>query len=106
MNSWFLLALAIIAEVIATASLKASSGFTRLWPSMIVVSGYGVAFYLLALALRTIPVGTAYAIWSGVGIALIALAGVVLYGQRLGPAGLVGIGLIIAGVALLSLQTR
>jgi small multidrug resistance pump len=89
---------AILAETIATASLKASAGFTRLWPS-----GYGLAFYLLSLTLRTIPVGIAYAIWSGVGIVLIGLIGWALFGQRPDEAGFIGIGLILAGVLVLQL---
>ena len=68
---WALLALAIVAEVIATSALKASDGFSRLWPTVVLVLGYGVSFYCLSIVLRTIPVGIVYAIWSGVGIALI-----------------------------------
>ncbi|MCK9516851.1 MAG: multidrug efflux SMR transporter [Ottowia sp.] len=103
MKAWFFLALAVAAEVAATSALKASDGFSRLQPSLIVVLGYGVAFYLLALTLRSIPVGIAYAIWSGLGTVLIALAGWWLYGQRLDAAALAGIALIIAGVLVMNL---
>ncbi|SPA37860.1 membrane hypothetical protein [Cupriavidus taiwanensis] len=81
MNGYVLLALAIVAEVIATSSLKASQGFTRLLPSVLVVTGYVAAFYLLMLVMRTVPVGIAYAIWSGAGIVLVSLIAVVLYRQ-------------------------
>ena len=77
------LAVAIVAEVIATSALKASEGFSRLVPSLVVVAGYGIAFFCLSLTLRTIPVGIVYAIWSGVGIVLIALTGYFVFGQVL-----------------------
>lgn len=100
------LAIAILAEVIATSALKASDGFTRLGASAIVVAGYGVAFYCLSLTLRSIPVGIAYAIWSGGGIVLIAIAAWVVYGQRPDLAGFIGMGLIIAGVLILNLLSK
>ena len=103
MKSWLFLTLAIAAEVTATSALNASEGFSRLQPSLIVVLGYGIAFYLLSLTLRSIPVGMAYAIWSGLGTALIALAGWWLYGQRLDAAALIGIALIVAGVLVMNL---
>lgn len=106
MSVWVLLVCAIIAEVIGTSALKASEGFTRLGPSLVVVVGYATAFYLLSLTLRSIPVGIAYAIWSGLGVTLIALVGWLLYGQRLDAAGVIGIGLIVAGVAVLNLFSR
>jgi small multidrug resistance pump len=106
MNAWAYLSLAILAEVIATSALKASSGFSQLWPSIIVVTGYGIAFYCLSLALRSVPLGIAYAIWSGAGTALIALIGVVLYKQKLDAAAICGIGLIVAGVLVLNLFSR
>ncbi len=105
MKPWLLLTAAIVSEVVATSALKASDGFTRLGPSMLVVAGYGVAFYLLALTLRHIPVGVAYAIWSGVGTALIALVGWLLFGQRLGATALAGMALIIGGVVLMNLSS-
>ena len=100
------LAVAILCEVIATAALKSSEGFTRLWPSLLVVAGYALAFYALSLALRTIPVGVAYAIWSGVGVVGIALIGRVVFGQTLDAPALIGIGLILAGVLVLNLFSR
>ena len=103
MKVWGILGMAIIAEVIATSSLRASEGFTRFWPSVVVAVGYSTAFYLLSLTLRVIPVGVAYAVWSGVGVALISLVAFLLYGQRLDVAGIIGIGLIVAGVVVLNL---
>ena len=97
------LTIAIIAEVIATSALKASEEFTRLGPSVIVVLGYSVAFYMLSLCLKEIPVGIAYAIWSGLGVVLITLIAWGLYGQKLDPPALIGLGLIIAGVATIQL---
>lgn len=105
MKPWLLLAVAIVAEVVGTSALKGSAGFTRLGPSLVVVGSYALAFYLLALALRHIPVGIAYALWSGVGTALIALVGWVAFGQRLDAAALAGIGLIIAGVLVMNLSS-
>jgi len=99
---WIYLALAIVAEVIATSFLKASAGFSRLAPSLVVIIGYGAAFYLLSLTLATIPVGVAYAIWSGVGIVLIAAIGWFAFGQHLDVAAVLGMGLIIAGVIVLN----
>lgn len=102
MNAWLQLLLAIVAEVVATSALKASDGFTRLWPAIIVVVGYSVSFYCLSLVLKTIPVGITYAVWSGLGIVLITLAAWWLYGQTIDTAGLVGMGLILAGVVVLN----
>ena len=96
------LSIAIIAEVIATSALKASGEFTRLVPSAVVVVGYGIAFYSLTFVLRTIPIGVAYAIWSGVGIALISIVGFVMYRQVLDWPAILGIGLIIAGVVVIN----
>lgn len=100
------LAAAICSEVFATSSLKASEGFTRLLPSLAVIVGYGAAFYCLSQTLRTIPVGVAYAIWSGLGTVLIALVGVVLYRQVLDRAALLGMTLIIAGVLVMNLFSK
>ncbi|HWK70784.1 DMT family transporter [Pollutimonas sp. M17] len=104
--SWLYLAIAIAAEIVATTALKASDGFSRLYPSAITVVGYGLAFYCLAITLKTIPVGIAYAIWSGVGIVAISLIGYVLYKQALDAAGLLGIGLIVAGVVVLNVFSK
>ncbi|MFF4170470.1 DMT family transporter [Streptomyces sp. NPDC001744] len=98
-----LLAGAIAAEILATTSMKYSDGFTRLWPSLVTGVGYLVAFALLAQALRTLQVGTAYAIWSGVGTAAVATIGVLFLGETLGPAKIAGVVLIVAGVAVLHL---
>lgn len=106
MNAWVLLCIAIAAEVVGTGALKASDGFTRLWPSLLVVIGYGVAFYGLSMVLRTIPMGVAYAIWSGLGIVLITVIGLVVYGQKIDAAALIGMGLIVAGVAVLNLYSK
>jgi small multidrug resistance pump len=100
--NWLYLAIAIVSEVVATSALKASAGFTRLYPSLLVVGGYALAFYFLSLTLRTIPVGVAYAIWSGVGVVLVCLLGWFLYGQKLDLAAVAGIGLIVAGVVVLN----
>ena len=106
MKNWLFLAIAIVSETIATSALKASDGFTRLWPSVAVVAGYGIAFYFLSLTLRTIPVGVAYAVWSGVGIMLISLVGWVVYGQKLDAAAIAGIGLIVAGVIVMNVFSK
>ena len=106
MNGYTSLALAIVAEVIATSALQASAGFTRPGPSVLVVLGYGVAFYCLSLTLRTVPVGVAYALWSGLGIVLITAVGWVLYQQRVDAAALVGMALIMAGVAVIQLFSK
>lgn len=104
--NWLYLAIAIVAEVIATSALKASEGFTRTVPSTLVVVGYGIAFYMLSLTLRTIPMGVVYAIWSGAGIVLITLVGYFLFKQRLDLPALVGIGLIVAGVLVMQLFSK
>jgi small multidrug resistance pump len=104
--SWFYLAIAIAAEIVATTALKASEGFSRLYPSIFTCIGYGIAFYCLALALRTIPVGVAYAIWSGAGIVAISIIGYVLFRQSLDFAAVTGIGLIVAGVIVLNVFSR
>ena len=106
MNAWLLLALAIVAEVIGTSALKASEGFTRLAPSGLVMLGYAVSFYCLSLVLRSIPVGVAYAIWSGLGIVLVTLVAWVAYGQTVDLAGVLGMALILAGVLVLNLFSK
>lgn len=97
------LCIAIVAEVIGTTALQMSNGFTRLGPTVVTVVCYAIAFFFLSLTLRTIPTGIAYAIWSGVGIVLIAGASWVLLGQRLDAPALLGIGLIMAGVLVINL---
>jgi small multidrug resistance pump len=102
MNHWVAIALAILAEVIATTALKASDEFTRLIPTLIVVVGYGIAFYLMTISLRVLPVGIMYAIWSGLGIVLISVIGWVVYKQVLDVPAMIGMGLIIAGVVVIN----
>ncbi|MFJ3143927.1 DMT family transporter [Streptomyces halstedii] len=98
-----LLAAAIAAEVTATTAMKYSEGFSRLWPSLVTVVGYVLAFALLAHTLKTLSIGTAYAIWAGVGTAAVALIGILWMGESAGPAKLLGVALIIAGVVVLNL---
>lgn len=100
--SWLYLTIAIITEVIGTTALKATEGFTKIIPSVLTVAAYGASFYFLSLTLKVIPVGVAYAVWSGVGIVLISLAGWLLFGQTIDKAGMVGIALIGAGVIVLN----
>lgn len=100
------LALAICAEVVATSALKAADGFTKPLPTLVTVVGYGIAFWMLSLCLKTIPVGIAYALWSGIGIVLISVVGWVVFRQSLDTAALVGMGLILSGVAVINLFSR
>ena len=100
------LGIAVAAEVIATSALKASDGFTRPLPTVVVALGYGIAFYFLSLVLKTVPVGVAYAIWSGAGIVLIGLIGWLVLKQPLDLPAMLGMGLIIAGVAVIQLFSR
>lgn len=104
--NWLYLSVAIVLEVVATSALKASDGFTRLWPSVIVVVGYAAAFYMLALTLRSMPVGVVYAIWSGVGVVLITLVGWLVFKQELDFPALLGIGLIASGVMVLNFFSK
>ncbi|MDJ0820684.1 MAG: SMR family transporter [Paracoccaceae bacterium] len=97
------LALAVLAETIGTTALQASQQFTKPLPTVIVVLAYGCAFYLLGLALKFIPVGIAYAIWSGLGIVLIAIIGFAVFGQKLDMAAILGMGLILAGILVIHL---
>ena len=99
---WVHLMVAIIAEVVGTSALKASDGFSRPVPLLITVAAYAVAFFFLALTLRTIPMGIAYAVWSGIGIVLISLVGWLMFRQSLDAPALVGLGLIIAGVVVIN----
>ena len=101
-KNWLILFVAIVSEVIATSALKSSEGFSRFWPSVVVVVGYGIAFYCLALTLRVIPMGVVYAIWSGVGIVLITLVGWLVFSQKLDLPALLGIVLIAAGVVVMN----
>jgi small multidrug resistance pump len=104
--NWLYLCGAIASEIVATSVLKATDGFTRPWPTAITLICYGAAFYCLSMALRTVPMGIAYAIWSGVGIVAISLIGFILYRQRLDAGALVGIGLILAGTIVINLFSK
>lgn len=104
--TYLYLAVAIICEVIATSFLKVSEGFTRPVPSLITAAGYAVSFYFLSLALREIPTGIAYAIWSGVGIVLITTIAWVFQGQKLDMPALGGLGLIVAGVVVINVFSK
>ena len=103
---WLFLFAAIISEVTATSSLKASAGFTKVIPSVIVVVGYGLSFYFLSLVLKAIPIGIAYAVWAGLGIVLLALVGWVFFGQSLDTPALIGIALILAGVIIMNVFSK
>jgi small multidrug resistance pump len=105
-RAWIYLSIAILAEVVATSALKASLGFTRAGPSAVVIIGYGIAFYCLSLALQSMPVGVAYAIWSGVGIVLITLFAWLVHGQALDLPAIFGLALIVAGVVVLNAFSR
>jgi small multidrug resistance pump len=105
-QQWVFLFVAIASEVIGTSALKASAGFSRLWPSVIVILGYAAAFYFLSLTLKTIPVGVAYAIWSGAGVSLIVVISWLVFGQSLDLPGMIGISLIVAGVIVLNVFSK
>jgi small multidrug resistance pump len=100
---WLMLSAAILAEVLGTTAMKYSDGFSKLWPSLGTVAGYAVAFALLAQTLKTMSVGTAYAVWSGAGTAAIAAIGMIFLGETASAARLVGIALVVAGVIVLNL---
>lgn len=104
--SWVYLSIAIFAEIIATTALKKAEGFSVLLPSIVTVSGYAIAFYFLSLSLKSIPVGVAYAVWSGVGIVAISIIGLVLFKQRLDTAGMIGVGFIVVGVLVLNVFSK
>lgn len=103
---YIFLIIAIVAEVIATSAMAKSDGFTRLWPSLASLAGYGLAFYLLSLVTRTVPVGIVYAIWSGAGIVLVAAAGWLFFGQKLDLAATIGMAMIVAGVLIINLLSK
>jgi small multidrug resistance pump len=103
MGGFFYLSIAIVAEVIATASMKALDGFNKPLPLLLVVTGYLISFWMLSLVVKTIPVGIAYAIWAGMGIVLVSIAAVFLYQQRLDLPAIIGMGLIVSGVVVIQL---
>ena len=102
-NPWLLLLLAVSAEIVGTSCLKLTQGFSRPWPTLLVLVAYGIAFLLLSRVVDTIPLGITYALWSGIGIVAIVVVGVLVYRQIPTPAQLVGIGLITAGVITVNL---
>lgn len=104
--SWFYLMIAIFAEIIATTALKKTEGFSQLAPSILTLLGYGIAFFFLSLSLRTIPVGIAYAVWSGIGIVAISLIGLIAFKQSLDLAAVIGIGFIVLGVLILNIFSK
>lgn len=104
--AYFYLFVAIVAEVVGTSALKASQEFTRFWPSVTVVVGYALAFYMLTLVLRTLPVGIAYAFWAGLGIVLVTLIGVVVFGEKLDLPAVLGLAMIIAGVVVIQVFSK
>lgn len=103
---WLYLTIAIVSEVAATSALKAAEGFTRPGPSALVIAGYASAFYFLSLTLRVLPLGITYAIWAGVGVALVALVGWLVYHQPLDAPAMLGIGLIVSGVVVLNVYSK
>ncbi len=106
MKPFGILFLAILSEVIATTSMKFSEGFTKLVPSIVVVIGYGLSFYLLSITLKVMPLGVAYAIWSGVGLILTVIAGMILFHEALDWARVSGILLIIIGIILINMVSK
>ncbi len=104
--SYIFLGFAIVAEVVATSALKASQEFTQLLPSIVVVLGYGIAFYFLSIVLRTLPVGITYAIWSGLGIVLVTLVSMIIYRQIPDLAAVIGMMLIVSGVVVIHLFSK
>jgi len=100
------LSIAIITEVIATSALKASGSFTKVWPSAISIIGYIASFYFLSLCMEKIPIGVTYAVWSGVGIVLLAVVGYIIYHEKPDVAMIIGMGLIILGVLIINLFSK
>ncbi|MGY5703943.1 DMT family transporter [Vibrio antiquarius] len=100
------LSIAIVCEVIATSYIPKTEQFTKMMPSTVVLIGYGIAFFLLSVTVKTMPVGVVYAIWSGAGIVLVATVGYFIYGQRLDLPALVGIGFILTGVMIVNLLSK
>ncbi len=105
-KAYLILLLAVIAETVGTTSLQASQQFSRFWPSVLVVVSYGIAFYLLGLTLKYMPVGIVYAIWSGLGIFLIAIIGFIVFGQRLDGPAVLGLAMILTGILVIHLFSK
>jgi len=106
MDHWLTLILAIVAEVIATSTMKSTNEFTSFWPSVVVVLGYGAGFYFMAISMRVLPVGIIYAIWAGMGIVLVSIIGWIVYQQALDLEAMIGIALIIAGVIVINVFSK
>lgn len=106
MQTFLILFFAIFSEVIGTVALKLSNGFTKPVPSIVVVIGYGASFYLLSLALKAMPIGVAYAIWSGVGLILTVIAGMIVWREALDWARVVGIVLILIGIIFINVISK
>ncbi len=106
MNHWLALAIAIVAEVVATSALKASNEFTQMVPTLIAVVGYGTAFYFMTISMRVLPIGIMYAIWSGMGIVLISIVGWLVYKQNLDMPAMIGMVLIIVGAVIINVFSK
>ena len=106
MSGYLFLGIAIAAEVVATTSMKALDGFNKPLPLILVVCGYGLSLWLLSLVVKTIPIGVAYAVWSGMGIVLVSIAAVVIYQQKLDLAAIIGMSMIVGGVAVMQLFSQ
>ena len=106
MSGYLFLGIAIAAEVVATTSMKALDGFNKPLPLILVVCGYGLSLWLLSIVVKTIPIGVAYAVWSGLGVVLITAVSWVLFGQKLDAAALIGMGLIVAGVVVMNVFSK
>jgi small multidrug resistance pump len=106
MNHWLALAIAIVAEVIATSTMKATNEFTRFWPSVVVILGYGTGFYFMTISMRVLPIGIMYALWSGVGILVVSIMGWVIYRQALDIPAIIGMSFIIAGVVVINVYSK
>ena len=106
MNAYYYLAIAICAEVIATVSMKAIKGFSTPLPRVLVIAGYATAFWMLTLVVRTIPVGVAYAVWAGMGIVMVSVAALFIYGQKLDVPAMLGMALIVLGVVVIQLFSK
>ena len=106
MNAYVYLAIAICAEVIATVSMKAVKGFSTPLPLALVIVGYGIAFWMLTLVVRSVPVGVAYAVWAGMGIVMVSVAALFIYGQKLDIPAMLGMGLIVLGVVVIQLFSK
>jgi|TARA_B110000977_G_C10724070_1_gene356363 small multidrug resistance pump len=106
MKSWLLLLLAVVCEVVGTSAIKYSDGFTKIVPSIVVFIGFGVAFYILSITLKVIPIGMAYAVWSGLGIVLISIIGHFVFQQRLDAPAFVGVSFILIGVIIMQVFSK